>query len=100
MPFGEAFGFVFTIAICAFIAFAGGMWILSGWFDRRLSGREAFLLGLGLLALMFYSISLAISGGPGILILFSVVFGTALVLRSVAWYADRSTEKRLEHRLQ
>ena len=96
MPFGEAFGFVFTIAICAFIAFAGGMWILSGWFDRRLSGREAFLLGLGLLALMFYSISLAISGGPGILILFSVVFGTALVLRSVAWYADRSTEKRLD----
>ncbi len=96
MPFGEAFGFVFKIVICAFIAFAGGLWILSGWFDRRLSGREAFVLGLGLLALMFYSISLALRGGPGILILFAVVFGTAFVIRSLAGYAERSTTKRLD----
>lgn len=96
MPVGEAFGVVFKIVICALIAFAGGFWILSGWFDRRLSGRETFLLGLGLLALMFYSISLALRGGPGILILFAVVFGTALVLRSLAAYAERSIAKRLD----
>ena len=96
MPVGQAVGFVFKIVICAFIAFAGGFWILSGWFDRRLSGREAFALGLGLLALMFYSISLALRGGPGILILFAAVFGTAFVLRSLAGYAERSTAKRLD----
>jgi len=96
MPFGEAFGVVFKIVICALIAFAGGFWILSGWFDRRLSGREALVLGLGLLVLMFYSISLALTGGPGILILFGVVFGAAFVLRSLAGYAERSTTKRLD----
>jgi tetratricopeptide (TPR) repeat protein len=96
MLFGEAFGFVFKIVISALIAFAGGLWILSGWFDRRLSGREAFVLGSGLLVLMFYSISLALRGGPGILILFGVVFGTALVLRGLTGYAERSITKRLD----
>jgi len=96
MPSGEAFILVFTIVICAAIAFAGGIWILSGWFDRRLSGREAVLLALGLFALMFYSVSLALRGGPGILILFAVVFGTALLLRGLARYADRSIAKQLD----
>ena len=96
MPFGEAFGAVFKIVICALIAFAGGFWILSGWFDRRLSGREVFLLGSGLLVLMFYSISLALRGGSGIFILFGVVFGTALMLRGLAGYAERSISNRLD----
>jgi len=96
MPSGEAFGVVFKIAICAFIAFAGGFWILSGWFDRRLSGRQAVLLGLGLFALMFYSVSLALRGGPGILILFGIVFGTALLLRGLARHAERSIAKQLD----
>ncbi len=96
MPFGEAFGIVFMIVICALIGFAGGLWILSGWFDRRLSSREAALLGLGLLVLMCWSVSLMLKGGPGILILFGVVFGTALLLRGLARYGEHSLAKRLD----
>lgn len=96
MPFGAAFAVVFDIVICAFIAFAGAYWILSGWLDRRLSGREAFALGFGLLALLFYSISLALGNGPGILILAGVVFGAALLLKGLARYADRSITKQMD----
>lgn len=96
MPFGLAFAMVFKIVICALIGFASGLWILSGWFSRRLRGREALLLALGLFFLMFYSISLALRGGPGILILAGVVFGAALLLRGLARHADRSIARRLD----
>lgn len=95
MPFGEAFATTFKIVVCALIGFAGGFWILSALFDRRISAREAVVLGLGLFFLMFFSISQMLHGGPGMLILFGGVFGSALLLRSLGRYADHRIAARL-----
>ncbi len=95
MPFGEAFATTFKIVVCALIGFAGGFWILSALFDRRISAREAVVLGLGLFVLMFFSVSLALHGGPGLLVLSAGVFGTALLLRGLGRYADHAITDRL-----
>jgi len=96
LPLGEAFGLVAQIVICALVGFLGGYWILSGWFDRRLSAREAVLLGLGLIALMFYTMSMMFRGGPGTLVLSGAVFGTALLLKCAAAGSERSLTKHLD----
>ena len=45
---GPAAIVIINIVLCAVIAFAGGFWILSAWFDRRLAGREMLILAAGL----------------------------------------------------
>jgi tetratricopeptide (TPR) repeat protein len=95
MPFGEAFAQGLKIVLAALFGFAGGFWILSALFDRRISAREAVMLGVGLFFLMFFSISSMLRGGPGLLILFVGVFGPALLLRSLGRYADSRISTRL-----
>jgi tetratricopeptide (TPR) repeat protein len=95
MPFGEAFLLAFKMVICCVISFAGAYWILAAWFDRRVSGREAILLLLGLVALMFFAISLVFKGGPGILVLAAVVFGGAALLRLLSRHAEGKLVARL-----
>jgi len=80
---------VLQMVVCAAIAFAGGFWILSLWFDRRITGREGLLLLIGLVSLMFFAISQVFKGGPGVLFLFAGVFGAALLIRVLARRAER-----------
>jgi hypothetical protein len=93
--FSVAFLIVLKMAICAAIASAGGYMILSALFARQISGREAFLLTAGLLALSCYCVTLALKGGPGILLLLVVVVGTALAFHALAYAADRRIAKGL-----
>ena len=93
--FAAAMAVVAKMVICAAISFAGGYWILSAWFDRRIWGREAAALTVGLLVVQFFAVSLVLRGGRGTLVLFGAVFGGALLLRVVS----RGAEKRLGERL-
>ncbi len=83
------------MAVCAAIGFAGGYMILSALFARKISGREAFLLTVGLLVVLFFSVSMMLRGGPGILLLLVLVGGAALLLRALARAADRRIAKGL-----
>ena len=94
--FGLAVAVIIKIAICAVIAFAGGFWILSAWFDRKLAGREALILAAGLLAAMFFSVSLAMRGGPGVLVLLGVVVGSAWLFRTLARRAEAKLKDNLD----
>ena len=94
--YAAAMAVVAKMLICAAISFVGGYWILSAWFDRKLSGREALLLTLGLLALQFFAVSLMLRGGPGIVVLFGIVFGGGLLLWMLASSAERRLDKSLD----
>jgi len=94
--FADAFLLVFQMAICAVIAFAGGYMILSAAFERKISGREAFLLVAGLFVLMFVCVKMMLYGGPGILVLLLVVAGTAVLFRLLARTADRRLTKGMD----
>jgi len=94
--FAVAMTVVMKLAICAIISFIGGYWILSGWFDQRISGREALLLALGLLVFQFFAVSLVMRGGPGILALFGVVFGGGLLFRELTRRAERRLGESLD----
>jgi len=96
LPLGTAMYVVGKMVVCAVIAFFGGYWILSVWFDRKISGREAVLLALGLLVLTFFGVSLALQSGSGILLLALAVFGAALMLRQLARGAERRIGERLD----
>jgi tetratricopeptide (TPR) repeat protein len=96
MATGLAFSLVFQMSLCAFIAFAGGFWILSNWFDRKLEAWEAGILLLALLTAMFISIASVFAGGPGLFVLAVVVFGGALLLRTLAAASDRKLGRRLD----
>lgn len=87
---------VVRVAICAIVAFFGGYWIMSGLFSRQISGGEAVLLVSGLLAVLFFAISLAIHGWLGILLILAVLFGMALMFRGLAQRADRGLAARLD----
>lgn len=76
------------ILATAGISFAGVFWIVSAWFDRRLSGGQAVLLLVGLLSLEFLTMGLA---GPGVLLLGTAVFGAG----ALAWAIFRIRERRL-----
>lgn len=97
MPTGLAFWYVLQLAACAIIGFAGGCWVLSNWFDRKLVGWEAGLLLLGLLTAMFFAIASVFAGGPGVLILAGVVFGGALAIRGIAVISDRRLGSQLDN---
>ena len=94
--FADAFLLVFQMAICAVIAFAGGYMILSAAFERKISGREAFLLVAGLFVLMFVCVKMMLYGGPGILLLLLVVAGTGVLFRLLARTADRRLTKGMD----
>jgi tetratricopeptide (TPR) repeat protein len=96
MPFGEAFAAGLKIVIAALIGFAGGFWILSALFDRRISAREAVALAAGLFFVIFFSVSLMLRGGPGLLFLAAVVFGSALFVRELGRLADRKMAAGLD----
>lgn len=99
LAFGSALYALWVVGkmvVCAVIAFFGSYWILSAWFDRRISGREAILLALGLLVLTFFGVSLAVRSGSGILLLAAAVFGTALTLRQLARGAERRIGESLD----
>ncbi|MDH4179814.1 MAG: tetratricopeptide repeat protein [Armatimonadota bacterium] len=93
--FATAFALMFKMVVCAGIGFAGGYMILSALFARRISGREAFLLTAGLFALLFFSVSLMLRGGPGILLLLIVVVGIVVLFHALARAADRRIVKGL-----
>jgi len=93
---GPAVAVIIKMVICAVIAFAGGLWILGAWFDQRLAGREALLLAAGLLAAMFFSVRMAMRGGPGVLLLLGVVVGSALLFRTLARLADAKLKESLD----
>jgi len=94
--FFSAFVLVFKMVICAAIAFAGGYMILSALFSRKVSGREAFLLTAVLFALVFVCVRMALVGGPGIILLFAVVGGGAVVFHLLARASDRRLTRRLD----
>lgn len=96
--FGGAALLILKMAICAVIAFAGGWWILSAWFDRRLTGLEVLLLTAGLLAIMVFSVPLAMSGGPGVLVLLGVVVGSGWLFRTLARRAEAKLTERLDEK--
>ena len=94
--FADAFLLVFQMAICAVIAFAGGYMILSAAFERKISGREAFLLVAGLFVLIFVCVKMMLYGGPGILLLLLVVAGVGVLFRLLARTADRRLTKGMD----
>ncbi|MCJ7821938.1 MAG: tetratricopeptide repeat protein, partial [Armatimonadetes bacterium] len=94
--FAGAFFLVFQMVICAVIAFAGGYMILSAAFERKISGREAFLLVAGLFVLIFVCVKMMLFGGPGILVLLVVVAGTAALFSVLARTADWRLTKGLD----
>jgi hypothetical protein len=96
VPFLAAIGIVAKMAICAVIAFIGGYWIMSNWFERRFTGWQAGVLGAGLLAVMCISVPMAMYGGPGILLLLAVVFGVAGALRLLGHSAERHIGRSLQ----
>jgi hypothetical protein len=95
IPFNAAGLLAMKMVVCALIAFAGCYWVLSNWFERRVSGREAVLLMMGLCALTCYTVSLVFSGGPGVIVIAGAVFGGAGALRLLAEWSDRRLAARL-----
>ncbi len=96
MPIGTAIFLVGKLVICAIIASAGALGILSAWSDRKLYAWEAVLLAVGLIILMLHSVPLAMENGSGILILLAAVAGMALVLRGISARAERRLGKGLD----
>jgi tetratricopeptide (TPR) repeat protein len=96
MPIGTAIFMVGKMVICAIIASAGALGILSAWFDRRLLTWEALLLAAGLIVLMFHSVPLAMESGSGILILLVAVAGMALVLRGLSGRVEQRLGKGMD----
>ncbi len=94
--FAAAMIVVAKLVICALVSFAGGYWILSAWFDRKITGREALLLTAGLFVLQFLAVSLALRGGPGMILLFGAVFGAAVLFRGLARRAERKLGEKLD----
>lgn len=93
--FAIALMLVLKMAICAVIAFAGGYLIISGFAARKISGREALVLAVGLCVLLFVCVALTLRGGAGILILFAAVGGSALLFAVLARLADRRVARGL-----
>lgn len=52
---------VLKVAIFSFLAGGGAYWILSSWLSRLLSATEAVLLMVGLIIMMFFLVSFALS---------------------------------------
>jgi tetratricopeptide (TPR) repeat protein len=96
--FAAALMIVFRLLFCTLVSFAGALWILSAWFDRKISGREAGLLLIGLLGLMFIVVSLSLYGGLGMTLVVAVVLGATLLIRLLAAYNERRLDVALEER--
>jgi len=82
-----------AIIICAGVSFAGAFWIISCWFDRKLSGRESVLLLVGLLAVECLAMAMP---GAGLLVLAAAVVGGAVLIRMLAGRAERRLASSFE----
>jgi tetratricopeptide (TPR) repeat protein len=96
MPIITAISLVGKMVICAIIACAGALWILSAWFDRRLLTWEATLLVLGLSVAVLFCVPLAMRGTTGALLLLIAVLGMALLLRGLSGRAERKLAEGLD----
>jgi tetratricopeptide (TPR) repeat protein len=95
MSIVTAIVFVAKLLVCAACAAAGALWILSAWSDRRLRTREAVLLGVGLLVLIFAGARAIMQSPTAFLALAVVVGGGALLLRAAAVGADRRLRRQM-----
>jgi predicted nucleic acid-binding Zn ribbon protein len=94
----EALAIAVRLMICAVVSFFGGFWIVSAWLDRKISGREAALLLVGLFPLILLLVSLSFRGPLGILVAVVVIFGGAALIRVLGIIADRSMAQHVEER--
>jgi tetratricopeptide (TPR) repeat protein len=96
MPIGAAFIFVGKLVICAAVAGAGALWILSAWFDRRLRTWEAAALGLGLVLLLFLGVPCLMRAGPVILALPIAAAVVVLAFRGLGIQAEGRLRRQLD----
>lgn len=85
----QAAALVGKIIFCALVSFAAAFLIISAWFDRKISGTEAGILLLGVLAIEMLGMWLSSRGGAGMLLLAVIVLGTPVVCYLMAKTADR-----------
>lgn len=89
LPACEAFLMVFRMALCAIIAFPGAWAIVAALLDRKISGREAVVFGVGLLVVMAWAMALAMRGWLGVALMAGVIGGVWGAVRTLAAASDR-----------
>ncbi len=88
---------VFRAAVCSFLAFAGGYWIITSWIDRRLSALEAGGLLAALVVAMFVIIAYAVRQSLVVLVMLVLVAGAlAVTLTAYSKAADRRLHRRFD----
>ncbi|MGD0113917.1 MAG: tetratricopeptide repeat protein [Armatimonadota bacterium] len=84
----EAVALVGKMIFCALVSFTAVFLVLSAWFDRKISGSEATILLLGVLAIEMLGMWLSSRGGAGMLLLAVIVLGTPVVFYLMAKLSD------------
>jgi len=85
----QAAALVGKMIFCALVSFTAVFLVLSAWFDRKISGTEATILLLGVLASEMLGMWLSSRGGAGMLLLAVIVLGTPVVFYLMAKVSDR-----------
>ena len=80
---------VAMMSVCVFLSFACVHWVLSSWFARRIYGWQAFLLFVGIMGMMYFSIVLVVSGDPIGMAIPLVALMAGLVGRALFEWSDR-----------
>jgi len=84
-----AFATVLMMSVCIFLSFGSVHWILSSLFARRMYGWQAILLLVGVLIVMYFSITLVTSGNPLGMVMPIGLLVVGLIGRTVSEWADR-----------
>ncbi len=93
----SAAAIVFRVAVCAFIAFGAGYWIVTSWIDKRLSAVEAAGLLAGLVVALFFVVAYAVQNSLLLLFIFVLIVGAlAVVLTGLSRTADRRLHQRFD----
>ncbi len=88
---------LFRAAVCAFLAFGAGYWIITSWIDKRLSAVEAGGLLAALLVVMSLLVMYAVQSSL-VMVFIVIALSVALVLalRGYAASADRRLNRRFD----
>jgi hypothetical protein len=85
----EAVALVGKIIFCALVSFTAVFLVISAWFERKISGSEASILLVGVLAIEMLGMWLSSRGGAGMLLLAVIVLGAPVVFYLMAKVSDR-----------
>lgn len=96
LPIGEALVITLRVLVCTIAGFVGAFWVLSALLDRKLSGREAALIAVGLLALILWAVALAFRGWLGPLLISATILVLYLLGRLLVAFSTAQLERTLE----